>query len=795
MMKTTCDLLGLLKEYNVIIPKIQRDYAQGRADKKYIRKVFLSQIKDSIKNNFPITLDFVYGNIERNNCFYPIDGQQRLTTLWLVYWYIAFKAEKLPDVKDILHNFKYETRQSSKDFCEALCNKCDISEYKGSKKGSVSEYIKAQNWFFPSWLQDPTITSMLRTLSGDGKTNDDNIEGVFSEYDPKQCWENMDVDNNIAPIKFELMVIGNEKLPVADDLYIKMNARGKILTDFENFKADFVAWMQKYNGSIKNQEGKEIEYKHFFPARLDNQWTDVFWQSAKKDLGEKFDGKIDASFFSFINRYTLNRLCLTKKDNKYVFQPSDSETLKDKKDGKNCKEQFDRLYTGLGKDGFFADDTLVKYEGFEVYNEYLTFDTVKQLNILFDKLSNSNCLDTIKKALIVKDIDDNNDKRDMHYSFIPQYYYEKNEIKLKNTFLKERVYFLAICLFLERNDTFDSVDFKKWMRVVKNITENAGIENISVMVKCLRKINDIAIEMEKCNNCVYTCLSYMVATSKEDSLLEKQFLEEIEKAKKITENPDWEKPIIEAEQYAFFNGTIRFLYRDAEGKVNWDDFEQKFENAKKLFESNKVPKKTIVSFLKLFNKFKDIDNKYFFTSIGYNNRNSCWKKNILCNESLKDKVHFLLLSQMPQMDIDQDYQDFLNSGLIDVIVDKDENYRYRYRWYPGRYWMIYKEHSQTEGVSVRRSRKKKCAILYQLASERKIEVMNKYYDCGYYWGTHIDFRYNNRIYRWEVIGKDERKAEWIPHDIIFLIKDIDIYEVGEWNTYDDLLNLINKTDL
>ena len=40
----------------------------------------------------PIELDFVYGSIIIDT-FQPLDGQQRLTTLFLFHWYFALKEE------------------------------------------------------------------------------------------------------------------------------------------------------------------------------------------------------------------------------------------------------------------------------------------------------------------------------------------------------------------------------------------------------------------------------------------------------------------------------------------------------------------------------------------------------------------------------------------------------------------------------------------------------------------------------------------------------------------------------
>ena len=72
------------------IPIIQRDYAQGREGKEYLRKRFLEALIDETldKEDKTQLLDFVYGK-QQNNEVNPLDGQQRLTTLWLLHGYIA----------------------------------------------------------------------------------------------------------------------------------------------------------------------------------------------------------------------------------------------------------------------------------------------------------------------------------------------------------------------------------------------------------------------------------------------------------------------------------------------------------------------------------------------------------------------------------------------------------------------------------------------------------------------------------------------------------------------------------
>ena len=118
---------NLLKDYKIAIPKIQRDYAQGRHGKEYLRNSFLTKIKDALDGKEKLKIDFVYGSTEVNKeekILKPLDGQQRLTTLWLLHWFIAYKAGKLKykEFRDTLLKFSYETRNSSRDFCDELVN-------------------------------------------------------------------------------------------------------------------------------------------------------------------------------------------------------------------------------------------------------------------------------------------------------------------------------------------------------------------------------------------------------------------------------------------------------------------------------------------------------------------------------------------------------------------------------------------------------------------------------------------------------------------------------------------------
>lgn len=67
------------------IPLIQRDYAQGRKQEAKKRGRFLQALHEAVKGK-GISLDFIYGSLTKDKKLIPLDGQQRLTTLFRFYY-------------------------------------------------------------------------------------------------------------------------------------------------------------------------------------------------------------------------------------------------------------------------------------------------------------------------------------------------------------------------------------------------------------------------------------------------------------------------------------------------------------------------------------------------------------------------------------------------------------------------------------------------------------------------------------------------------------------------------------
>jgi hypothetical protein len=233
----------------VEIPLIQRDFAQGRkiAAVTTIRENFLDVLHEAANGGEPVGLDFVYGEVD-NGTLEPLDGQQRLTTLFLLHWYLATRTGRHAQ-DHRWARFSYATRPSARLFCERLAA-CDLPP---SVK-EPSSWITDQPWYLHVWGNDPTIQSMLVVL--------DAIAQRFRGDDTESAWLRL-TDPEQPAVSFHLLPI--EDMGSAEDLYIKMNSRGKPLTEFETFKARF---QKILDGSDRADE---------FAHKVDGVWADVLW--------------------------------------------------------------------------------------------------------------------------------------------------------------------------------------------------------------------------------------------------------------------------------------------------------------------------------------------------------------------------------------------------------------------------------------------------------------------------------------------------------------------------------------
>lgn len=269
------------------IPMIQRDYAQGRDDPKAtrIRHDFIATLTAAVVPNAmgeltPTGLDFVYGDV-RQGVLFPLDGQQRLTALFLLHWYLAVRSG-VTDAPWL--NFTYETRASARQFCEEL-RKVASSGVPVESKPSFNvqgpaEWIKDQSWFMPGWKSEPTIASMLVVL--------DYIHTRMADCDANSALACL-TDTDRPAIHFHVLNLADMGLD--DDIYVRMNSRGKPLTDFEIFKARIGAKLEQFSPVRANE----------FAQLVDGSWLDIFWAALARGTGEQpTAAEVDAAVLRYM---------------------------------------------------------------------------------------------------------------------------------------------------------------------------------------------------------------------------------------------------------------------------------------------------------------------------------------------------------------------------------------------------------------------------------------------------------------------------------------------------------------
>ena len=303
--------------YNrIIIPKIQRDYAEGRESESVEKKrtLLLQDMLDVVfghKNE--LSLDFVYGTTDvLTRAIKPLDGQQRLTTLFLLHWLMG-RNNDLKDEED--HSlFVYETRKTSEEFChwlvnqdasriicdweQSVCNAETLNEnnmllwstvknssgvvdkianrlkYPLVHVPSLFDHFMGLDEFKWEWHIDPNIHSMIAVLETCCHLMDKKIGKCG------WCLKSNTSANQLDRITFELL----DNLDCdGDELFEKMNARGKALTSFDLLKSSLEEEMELQQSSVISQ----------WENAIDNDWINYCWDNSSIPENPTLDDVVD----------------------------------------------------------------------------------------------------------------------------------------------------------------------------------------------------------------------------------------------------------------------------------------------------------------------------------------------------------------------------------------------------------------------------------------------------------------------------------------------------------------------
>lgn len=323
---------------NILIPEIQRDYTYG-SQTEHTDKV-LNNMLDNIERTLyklgspEMTMNFIYGYTVDEVNYVPLDGQQRLTTLFLLHYYAALYNNDADF--NALEKFTYATRETTKNYCSKLIeNHSEILKNRENHK-SLNEAICDLPWYLPNYKNDPSIKSMQVVLS--------RIEKKF-EVHKEDLWNKLTADD--CPINFYKLDFG--PFGLSDDLYVKMNSRGKKLTAYEIFKSMLLKHIEKTLG-LK-------EYKKELAIKFDNEWTDLVWETIGKPYEEEKLVEIDNAYIHLI-RLLFSILAISQNESGKDFSLTTKEIsdfLGSKDDVSFIEDFLDvfvwvyKSYTSIGK--------------------------------------------------------------------------------------------------------------------------------------------------------------------------------------------------------------------------------------------------------------------------------------------------------------------------------------------------------------------------------------------------------------------------------------------------------------
>lgn len=366
--------------------------------------------------------------------------------------------------------------------------------------------------------KDPTIDAMLRTI--------DDIHLKFVAIE--NLWGKLISDE--ALISFYHVEL--ENIGLTDDLYIKMNARGKLLSAYENFKAGFQKRI------IDNKWEYNTDFLDSFVLKIDTQWTDYFWENFRKD------NSIDDALIRFIAttamiRHSVNREGKTEDRQMLIRMLQDNPK-------------------SIRPEAFEEDDFIYLVECFDLYQQKINTLNLITLDMpLWQHAPKKNFLDEV----VLQD---------------------------DNASYTQKVLYYAQTEYLMKNDTYDSDKYNDWMRVVRNIISRGDIRKDGNRPAIVRSpatfdgmISLISELSTGCSN-IYEYLSEPISIR--STFAKDQVEEEKVKAMLIRESPNRKSTFAKMEDNDLLRGRLEFPFKciDYEQRITIFN-DEAFENVLTVF--------------------------------------------------------------------------------------------------------------------------------------------------------------------------------------------------------------------
>ncbi len=225
------------EDTKIMIPDLQRDYCWGdnafvSSNDKKPRELVTDFVKNIVElyeedKSLKTTLGLIYGYEQPLGHIQICDGQQRLTTLFLLLGFINMKVEgkfnnyiiSEAEMKDDYEpHLQYAIRESTLYFMSDLARRVFVE-----RTTNIDEIISS-NWYFNEYKEDASIQSMIAALS--------TINKFFEGYQGFNFLEFGNfVLNNLCVLYYDM-----ENRYRGEETYVVINTTGEPLSATENIK-------------------------------------------------------------------------------------------------------------------------------------------------------------------------------------------------------------------------------------------------------------------------------------------------------------------------------------------------------------------------------------------------------------------------------------------------------------------------------------------------------------------------------------------------------------------------------
>ena len=500
-------LREFLSRYTAVeIPILQRDYAQGRLapQKKEINRKeinrkgenFIKVLFTAMREERGLHMDIIYGSIETRDgdhpeekTFIPLDGQQRLTTLWLLHWYLSQWEERSEEIAPLLQRFTYATRSTARDFCQRLCS----LRLTRDELANPLEYFPEKIWFTSKYSYDPTIQAMLNMLNAIAQEQKEHPVSF----------------DQLERLQFRSFDIGAYEL--TDELYIKMNRRGKQLESIENLKAEFVGYLKKI--------GHDFSKPDSYDRKLDHEWADMAWGCREND-------EFDIRYLRLFNRYFYNLWIM--------------DNLSKEEEKNSTPKDLNLHFTGTD------------YRGFDAYKKILSAkeDRIERMVRFFNFLASDRGI--VYSDYLRNPWRDKNKEQDSVYPYL---------LDVEELSMLDRIALYALMLYVDNashEDLQSPEYYQAWMRIVWNLIADPKLRSYQAQRRYMLLLAQLAPYST-------TIESFLISTDIEKIGIsstgdEKARLKlEQDKLRYIERYPNRREALLRAERIPCLQGQVGFL--------------------------------------------------------------------------------------------------------------------------------------------------------------------------------------------------------------------------------------------